>query len=109
MRDYIHVVDLAGAHLLATDYLRDGGSSEVLNCGYGHGYSVREVLQSVERVAGAPLRIIEQPRRAGDPPTLIARSERVRAVLGWEPRLDELDGIVRSSLEWERKLLREPW
>ncbi|MET0281836.1 MAG: UDP-glucose 4-epimerase GalE [Steroidobacteraceae bacterium] len=109
VRDYIHVVDLAAAHLLATDYLRDGGSSEVLNCGYGHGYSVREVLQSVERVAGAPLKIIEQPRRAGDPPTLIARSERVREVLGWEPRLDDLDGIVRSSLEWERKLLREPW
>jgi UDP-glucose 4-epimerase len=109
VRDYIHVVDLADAHLLAVDYLRDGGRSETLNCGYGHGYSVREVLQSVDRVAGSPLRILEQPRRAGDPPVLIARCDRVRTVLRWTPRLDDLDGIVRSSLEWERKLLREPW
>jgi UDP-glucose 4-epimerase len=109
VRDYIHVVDLADAHLLAVDHLRDGGASETLNCGYGHGYSVREVLQSVERVAGKPLNIIEQPRRAGDPPMLIARCERVRSVLGWTPRLDDLDGIVATSLAWERKLLREPW
>jgi UDP-glucose 4-epimerase len=109
VRDYIHVVDLAGAHLLAVDYLRGGGASETLNCGYGHGYSVREVLQSVARVAGKPLNILEQPRRAGDPPVLIARCERVRSVLGWRPGLDDLDGIVASSLAWERKLLREPW
>jgi UDP-glucose 4-epimerase len=109
VRDYIHVVDLAEAHLGAIDYLRGGGTSETLNCGYGHGYSVREVLASVERVAGKPLPIREMPRRAGDPPTLIARCERIRAVLGWTPRLDDLDGIVASSLQWERKLLREPW
>ncbi len=109
VRDYIHVVDLAQAHLGAVDYLRGGGSSETLNCGYGHGYSVREVLASVERVAGKALPIREMPRRAGDPPTLIARCERIRAVLGWTPRLDNLDGIVTSSLQWERKLLREPW
>jgi UDP-glucose 4-epimerase len=70
---------------------------------------VREVLHSVARVAGKPLNILEQPRRAGDPPVLIARCERVRSVLGWRPRLDDLDGIVASSLAWERKLLREPW
>jgi UDP-glucose 4-epimerase len=109
VRDYIHVVDLAEAHLGAIDYLRGGGRSETLNCGYGHGYSVREVLASVERVAGKPLPIREMPRRAGDPPTLIARCERIRSVLGWTPRLDDLDGIVASSLQWERKLLREPW
>jgi UDP-glucose 4-epimerase len=109
VRDYIHVVDLADAHLLAVDYLRGGGASETLNCGYGHGFSVREVLDSVRRVSGAPLKVIEQPRRAGDPPSLVARSERARQVLGWTPRLDDLDGIVASSLNWERKLLREPW
>jgi UDP-glucose 4-epimerase len=109
VRDYIHVVDLADAHLLAVDYLRGGGASETLNCGYGHGYSVREVLDSVRRVSGAPLTVIEQPRRAGDPPSLVARSERVRQVLGWVPRLDDLDGIVTSSLKWERKLLQAPW
>ncbi|MDQ2639733.1 MAG: UDP-glucose 4-epimerase GalE [Pseudomonadota bacterium] len=109
VRDYIHVVDLADAHLLAVDYLRGGGKSETLNCGYGHGYSVREVLDSVQRVSGAPLDIIEMPRRAGDPPSLVAGSDRIRQVLGWKPGLDDLDGIVTSSLNWERKLLREPW
>jgi UDP-glucose 4-epimerase len=109
VRDYIHVSDLASAHLLAVDYLAAGGQSQILNCGYGHGFSVREVLQSVERVSGAALRIIEQPRRAGDPPTLIASADRIRTVLGWKPELDDLDGIVASSLNWERKQLREPW
>jgi len=109
VRDYIHVMDLADAHLKAVDYLRAGGSSQTLNCGYGHGYSVREVLRSVERVSGAPLRVKEELRRAGDPPMLIARCDRIREVLGWQPALDDLDGIVTSSLNWERKLLREPW
>ncbi len=109
VRDYIHVVDLADAHLKAVDYLRDGGTSRTLNCGYGHGFSVREVLQSVERVSGAPLQVVEEPRRAGDPPTLIARCDAIRDALGWRPALDDLDGIVSSSLNWERKLLREPW
>jgi len=109
VRDYIHVVDLAEAHLKAVDYLRGGGASRTLNCGYGHGYSVREVLQSVERISGAPLQVQEVPRRAGDPPMLIARCERIREVLGWRPALDDLDGIVASSLNWERRLLREPW
>jgi UDP-glucose 4-epimerase len=109
VRDYIHVVDLARAHLLAVDYLASGGQSEILNCGYGHGFSVREVLRSVERVSGKPLSIIEQSRRAGDPPTLVANADRVRAILGWKPELDDLDGIVTSSLNWEKKLLREPW
>ncbi len=109
VRDYIHVQDLANAHLLAVDYLGQGGASQTLNCGYGHGFSVREVLDSVERVSGKPLRIVEMPRRAGDPPTLIASSDRIRTVLGWRPAFDDLDGIVASSLNWERKLLREPW
>jgi len=109
VRDYIHVEDLATAHLDALDYLRKGGASTVLNVGYGHGYSVREVLQSVERVAGGRLSIIEEPRRAGDPPALVARADRIRQELGWKPRHDDLDTIVRHSLAWERRLLQEPW
>jgi UDP-glucose 4-epimerase len=109
VRDYIHVEDLATAHLDALDYLRAGGASTVLNVGYGHGYSVREVLQSVERVAGERLKVIEEPRRAGDPPALVARADRIRQELGWQPRLDDLDTIVRTALAWEKRLLREPW
>jgi UDP-glucose 4-epimerase len=109
VRDYIHVDDLARAHLNAVDYLQDGGASTTLNCGYGHGYSVREVLDAVKRVSGRPLAIHEEPRRAGDPPTLIAKAQRIRSVLGWQPRLDDLDEIVRSALRWEEKLLRDPW
>ena len=108
VRDYIHVEDLAAAHLKALDYMRRGGASTTLNCGYGHGYSVREVIAMVDRLNGRPLRTIEEPRRAGDPPSLIARAERVRQVLGWSPRHDNLESIVRSQLEWERRLQREP-
>ncbi len=104
VRDYIHVEDLASAHLAALAYLRSGGSSTTLNCGYGHGYSVREVLAAVERAAGRPLTIREEPRRAGDPPMLIAKAERIRSVLGWAPRLDNLDQIVGDALRWEQKL-----
>jgi UDP-glucose 4-epimerase len=109
VRDYIHVEDLANAHLAALDYLRGGGISTTLNVGYGHGYSVREVLASVERVAGKPLTVREAPRRAGDPPTLIARADRIRAELNWRPRLDDLDTIVRHSLTWEQQQRANPW
>jgi UDP-glucose 4-epimerase len=81
----------------------------VLNCGYGHGHSVREVLDSVQRVSGKRLAIREEPRRAGDPPSLVAKVERVKAVLGWQAQLDNLDTIVRSSLNWEEHLSRHPW
>ncbi len=104
LRDYIHVEDLASAHLDALTYLRGGGDSAILNCGYGHGYSVREVLAAVEKANDAPLNIEEQPRRAGDPPELIAVAQRVREVLGWSPQFDDLDTIVQTSLEWERKI-----
>ena len=106
IRDYIHVDDLAAAHLQALDYLAEGGESTTLNCGYGHGYSVREVIESVERVSGKSLRIIYEPRRAGDPPALIASSEKLKSMLGWQPRHDDLDFIVRTTLEWERSLPR---
>ena len=108
VRDYIHVEDLAAAHLRALDYLSAGGGSTTLNCGYGHGYSVRKVLQMVEKVSGAPLKVIEAPRRAGDPPSLVAHAERIRKVLGWTPHFDDLETIVRTQLEWEFRLKREP-
>ena len=104
LRDYIHVEDLATAHVDALSYLRNGGESVVLNCGYGHGYSVRDVLAAVEHANGDKLNIREEPRRAGDPPELVAVADRVRDVLGWTPKLDDLDTIVRTSLEWERKI-----
>jgi UDP-glucose 4-epimerase len=102
VRDYIHVEDLATAHLDALRWLRDGGESQVLNCGYGHGYSVREVVQAVERLTGEPLPVREDARRAGDPPTLVANAARIRELLGWTPRFDDLDRIVATSLAWER-------
>ena len=109
VRDYIHVVDLAAAHLRALDYLRGAGQSVTLNVGYGHGYSVREVLAMVETVGGKSLTIREEARRAGDPAYLVARADRIRAELGWHPKYDDLQAIVSSSLAWERKLLAEPW
>ena len=109
VRDYIHVADLASAHLNALDYLRAGGQSLTANVGYGHGFSVRQVLDSVERVAGSKLTVREEPRRAGDPPSLIAKCDRVRQLLQWTPKYDDLDTIVRNSLDWERKLQRDPW
>jgi UDP-glucose 4-epimerase len=104
IRDYIHVEDLASAHLRAIGYLRNDGESAVLNCGYGHGYSVREVLDAVETANGEKLIISEQARRAGDPPELIATAERIREVLGWTPQFDDLNTIVSTSLAWERKI-----
>ena len=109
VRDYLHVEDLAGAHLNALEYLRGGGKPVTLNVGYGHGYSVREVLRMVETIGGRPLAIREEARRQGDPAYLVARAERIRAELGWRPRYDDLAAIVSSSLAWERKLLKEPW
>lgn len=106
VRDYIHVEDLASAHLSALDYLRNDGASTTLNCGYGHGYSVRQVLDTVERVSGTRLVIKEVPRRAGDPPMLVADCSRIREALGWQPKYDDLELIVKTSLDWERKLLK---
>jgi UDP-glucose 4-epimerase len=109
VRDYLHVEDLAAAHLNALGYLRNDGRSVTLNVGYGHGYSVREVLRMVESVGGKPLVIREEARRAGDPAYLVAKADRIRMELGWQPRYDDLAAIVTHSLAWERKLLREPW
>jgi UDP-glucose 4-epimerase len=103
VRDDIHVEDLADAHRKAMEYLRMGGTPTVLTCGYGHGTSVREVLSALERAHGSPVPVREESRRAGDPPVLIARADRIRTVLGWKPRFDDLDFIVRTTLDWERK------
>jgi UDP-glucose 4-epimerase len=106
IRDYIHVEDLAAAHLRSLDHLRAGGESLTLNCGYGHGYSVREVIDSVQRLGGQPLNVIELPRRPGDTPMLIARSTRLKQTLDWQPQYDDLDFIVGTALSWERQLAR---
>lgn len=104
IRDYIHVADLADAHVRALDYLEAGGASLIANCGYGRGHSVRAVLDAVARAAGMDLPVRIAPRRAGDPPALVAGAERIRAVLGWKPAYDDLDLIVRHALAWERRL-----
>lgn len=105
VRDYVHVDDLASAHVTALAYLKGGGNSVTLNCAYGHGYSVREILRAVERANLAPLPVVEQPRRAGDPACLIANAQEIRRVLGWIPECDDVDLIARTALAWERKLL----
>lgn len=105
VRDYIHVTDLASAHLASLDYLRKGGDSTLMNCGYGRGYSVREVIESVNRVHGEPITVIEEPRRPGDPPALTANVDKIHATLDWEPQLDDLDTIVKTALDWEKTLM----
>jgi UDP-glucose 4-epimerase len=104
IRDYIQVSDLIDAHLAALSYLRGGGSSLVCNCGYGHGATVREVIEMVKRVSGVDFRVNTSRRRAGDPASIVARADRVRDVLGWRPQRDDLEAIVRQALEWERRL-----
>ena len=106
IRDFIHVTDLARAHVLALQYLIEGGKSIVLNCGYGHGYSVKEVVDTVKRVTGKDFPVVEAPRREGDPPVLVAKVDRIKRVLGWEPKYDDLEFIVRTAWEWEKRLER---
>lgn len=105
VRDYIHVTDLARAHLSALEYLREGGKSEVLNCGYGVGYSVIDVIDAVKRASGSDFAVRLGPRRPGDPAALVAEADRIGEVLGWEPMLDDLDRIVEGALAWERRLV----
>lgn len=105
IRDYIHVSDLVCAHSDALGYMRRGGASATLNCGYGRGFSVLEVIDTVRRVSGVDFRVEVGPRRPGDPAQIVAAADRARAVLGWKPRLDDLDTIVSHALEWERKLM----
>jgi UDP-glucose 4-epimerase len=106
IRDYIHVEDLAAAHIDALRYLQAGGKSEVLNCGYGRGYSVREAIAMVKKVSGIDFPVFEVERRVGDPAWVVAASERIREVLGWQPRYDNLKAIVETAFEWEKKLYK---
>jgi len=107
IRDYVHVSDIVDAHMAALSYLRDGGVSTTLNCGYGRGYSVYEVVEAVERVCGFTLPVEVAPRRPGDPPQLIADDAAIRATFGWSPRFDDLDYIVRTAVDWEARLFAE--
>jgi len=104
IRDYIHVSDLVRAHSDALAYLRHGGASDILNCGYGHGYSVLEVVEAVKRASGSDFAVRMSARRPGDPASIIADAARIRAQLNWTPQLDDLDTIVAHALAWERKL-----
>ena len=104
VRDYIHVTDLANAHMAALTHLRGGGESATFNCGYGHGYSVLEVVDAVKRVSRCDFKVELAPRRPGDPAMIVADSARIRAQLGWTPRFDNLDTIVEHALAWERRL-----
>jgi UDP-glucose 4-epimerase len=104
IRDYIHVSDLVAAHMDALRYLKNGGASQVLNCGYGTGYSVLEVIETVKRISGKDFAVALASARAGDPAAIVARADRIRSVLGWQPQYDDLETIVRHALAWERKL-----
>jgi len=107
VRDYIHVADLAEAHVCAVRHLQEGGESLVLNCGYGRGYSVNEVIEAVEAVTGRPLDARKAPRRPGDTAQVVADASEIRSRFGWTPKYDELELIIRSALDWERKLLAD--
>ncbi len=107
VRDYIHVTDLVAAHVDALRHLSANQASLTLNCGYGHGYSVREVLRTVEREAGMRLDLRPAPRRPGDPPILVADSKAIRELFGWQPKHDDIGFIVRTAIDWERKIASE--
>lgn len=104
VRDYIHVTDLIGAHMLALGHLRAGGGSETFNCGYGSGFSVLEVVNAVERVTGLTVPVERQPRRPGDPPAVVADSGKLKTALGWTPQHASIDTIVDHAFQWERRL-----
>ncbi len=101
IRDYIHVSDLANAHLYALEYLLSGGKSEVFNCGYGHGYSVKEVVDTAKKVTGIDFPVEETHRREGDPAVLIADSSKIKNKLGWKPEFDDLEFIIKTAWNWE--------
>ena len=103
IRDYIHVDDIADAHLSALEYLIQGGESDVFNCGYGHGYSVKEVVETAKRVTGVDFPVEDTGRREGDTPILIADSSKIRRQLNWKPKYDDLEYIIKTAWEWEKR------
>lgn len=109
IRDYIHVEDLASAHVDALVYLEKTATSQILNCGYGTGYSVREVLSKIREISGVNFPINETHRRPGDPACVVASGDKVRELLGWQPQHNSLDEIVSSALAWEKKKLSQPY
>jgi UDP-glucose 4-epimerase len=104
IRDYIHVDDLADAHIRALNYLLDTQKTNIMNCGYGHGFSVREVIAAAKKVTGIDFLVEETDRREGDPPQLVADSTKLRRITGWQPRHDNLEFIIKTAWEWEMKL-----
>jgi UDP-glucose 4-epimerase len=104
VRDYIHVTDLVRAHMAALRHLRDGGDSDIFNCGYSSGFSVLEVIDAVKRVSGADFEVRLAPRRAGDPAAIVAASDKIRVRLGWRPELNNLETITAQALKWEAHL-----
>jgi UDP-glucose 4-epimerase len=104
IRDYIHVTDLVRAHMAALRHLRDGGDSEIFNCGYSKGFSVLQVIDAVKRVSGADFEVRNAPRRAGDPAAIVAASDKIRVRLGWRPELNNLETIAAQALAWESHL-----
>jgi UDP-glucose 4-epimerase len=108
IRDYIHVDDLAAAHVLSLEYLTAGGNSRVYNCGYGHGYSVKDVIDRVKHVTGVDLPVQPVDRRPGDPPVLVADTSKIKRELCWTPRYDDLDYIIRTAWEWEKTFSLKP-
>jgi UDP-glucose 4-epimerase len=107
VRDYLHVADLAAAHLSGLRYLRSGGESAILNCGYGKGYSVRQVVQAIEQLIGRSLPVVFKPRRPGDPPELIADASELCQRLDWQPQYADLSKIIEDALEWESHLFKQ--
>jgi len=107
IRDYIHVEDLAMAHVDALAYLERESTSQILNCGYGTGYSVKEVLSKIKEISGVDFKVVETPRREGDPACVIASGKKIREVIGWNPQHNSLDEIVSSALAWEEKKLKQ--
>lgn len=103
IRDYIHVTDLAKAHILAVEYLMNGGTNEIFNLGNGVGYSVREVIETARKVTGHPIMEKEEPRRAGDPARLVASGQKAKEILGWEPEIKDLADIISSAWNWHSK------
>ncbi len=102
IRDYIHVNDLAKAHILALNYLIDGGESDVFNCGYGVGYSVKEIIDTAKKVSGINFNVEEASRREGDPAVLVADNEKIKRVLGWKPEYNDIEYIIKTAWNWEK-------
>ncbi|HNV23887.1 MAG TPA: GDP-mannose 4,6-dehydratase, partial [Candidatus Omnitrophota bacterium] len=104
IRDYIHVTDLADAHVLALQSLMKSGENQIMNCGYGHGFSVKEVVATARKITGIDFKVEETGRRAGDAINLVANSDKLRKTTGWMPKYDDLEFIIKTAWEWERKL-----